>query len=50
MVPIIMNARHYAPGIMTRMEDKHNRYLSDEELDAVQPDLWWHPRSAAKRG
>ena len=42
MVPIIMNA----PGIMTRMEDKHNRYLSDEELDA---DLWWHPRSAAER-
>ena len=31
MVPIIMNA----PGIM--MEDKHNRYLSDEELDAVLP-------------
>ena len=31
MVPIIMNA----PGLM--MEDKHNRYLSDEELDAVLP-------------
>ena len=46
MVPIIMNA----PGIMTQMEDKHIRYLGDEELDAVLPDLWWHPRSAAKRG
>ena len=46
MVPIIMNA----PGIMTRMEDKHNHYLSDEELAAVLPDLLWHPRSAAKRG
>ena len=31
MVPIIMNA----PGIM--MEDKHNRYLSDEELGTVLP-------------
>ncbi|KAI0058982.1 small nuclear ribonucleoprotein [Artomyces pyxidatus] len=29
--PIIMNA----PGFM--MEDKHNRYLTDEELDAVLP-------------
>ncbi|KAG5651071.1 Splicing factor 3B subunit 1 [Sphagnurus paluster] len=31
MVPIIMNA----PGFM--QEDKHNRYLTDEELDAVLP-------------
>lgn len=31
MVPIIMNA----PGFMT--EEKHNRYLTDEELDAVLP-------------
>ncbi len=31
MVPIIMNA----PGIM--QDDKNNRYLSDEELDAVLP-------------
>ena len=31
MQPIIMNA----PGIM--QEDKHNRYLSDEELDALLP-------------
>jgi len=31
MIPIIMNA----PGIM--QDDKHNRYLSDEELDAVLP-------------
>jgi splicing factor 3B subunit 1 len=31
MVPIIMNA----PGFMH--EDKHNRYLTDEELDAVLP-------------
>jgi splicing factor 3B subunit 1 len=31
LVPIIMNA----PGIM--QEDKHNRYLTDEELDAVLP-------------
>lgn len=31
MTPIIMNA----PGIM--QEDKHNRYLTDEELDAVLP-------------
>ncbi|KAF9052360.1 ARM repeat-containing protein [Hymenopellis radicata] len=31
MVPIIMNA----PGIM--QDDKHNRYLTDEELDAVLP-------------
>ena len=31
MMPIIMNA----PGFM--QEDKHNRYLTDEELDAVLP-------------
>src|SRR5215472_6125362 len=31
MVPIIMNA----PGFMH--EDKHNRYLTDEELDTVLP-------------
>jgi len=31
MTPIIMNA----PGFM--QEDKHNRYLTDEELDAVLP-------------
>ena len=31
MMPIIMNA----PGIM--QDDKHNRYLTDEELDAVLP-------------
>ena len=31
MTPIIMNA----PGFM--QEDKHNRFLSDEELDAVLP-------------
>ncbi|KAH9935969.1 small nuclear ribonucleoprotein [Epithele typhae] len=31
MMPIIMNA----PGLM--QEDKHNRYLSDEELDAILP-------------
>ena len=31
MTPIIMNA----PGLMH--EDKHNRYLTDEELDAILP-------------
>ena len=31
MQPIIMNA----PGVMT--EDKHNRYMTDEELDAILP-------------
>lgn len=31
MMPIIMNA----PGVM--QDDKHNRYLTDEELDAVLP-------------
>ncbi|KAJ7623334.1 armadillo-type protein [Roridomyces roridus] len=31
MVPIIMNA----PGVM--QEDKHNRYLTDEELDIILP-------------
>ncbi|GJE90998.1 hypothetical protein PsYK624_071450 [Phanerochaete sordida] len=31
MTPIIMNA----PGLMH--DDKHNRYLSDEELDAILP-------------
>lgn len=31
MQPIIMNA----PGVM--QEDKHNRYMSDEELDAILP-------------
>ena len=31
MAPIIMNA----PGFM--QEDKHNHFLSDEELDAVLP-------------
>lgn len=31
MMPIIMNA----PGFM--QEDKHNRYLTDEELDAILP-------------
>lgn len=31
LVPIIMNA----PGVMH--DDKHNRYLSDEELDAILP-------------
>lgn len=31
MTPIIMNA----PGFM--QEDKHNRYLTDEELDAILP-------------
>jgi Splicing factor 3B subunit 1 len=31
MTPIIMNA----PGFM--QEDQHNRYLTDEELDAVLP-------------
>ena len=29
LVPIIMNA----PGFM--VEEKHNRYLTDEELDAI---------------